>query len=141
MRRNTALKTLFIITVAVLLFGTFGTVAYGVGNIGDPCFSNTECKDSYVQCINGTCEAVLPEGPGTPGEVVKIIGTIGNWVFAFFLALSVIYIIIAAFQCVTGGPEGVSEARQKLMYAAIGIAIALFAGAFDNIISSIILNA
>jgi len=78
--------------------------------------------------------------PVTGSELLDRIALIGNWVFAIFLALSIIYIILAAFQFVTGGgnPEQVSAARQKLIYAAVGIAIALLAAGFDDILRSIL---
>jgi len=83
-------------------------------------------------------------GPGTvPSSGDALLGriqTISNWVFAIFLAISLIYILLAAFQFVTGGgePEKVSEARQKLIYAAIGIAIALIAAGFPQILRTIV---
>ena len=86
----------------------------------------------------------LPEEglvPDSGDDLVARIGVIGNWVFAIFLAISIIYILMAAFGFVTGGPEGVGEARQKLIYAAIGIAIALLAAGFDDIIRAIVTNA
>jgi len=85
----------------------------------------------------------LPQdGPKTGADLLERVGIIGSWVFAIFLAVSVIYIVLAAFQFVTGGgnPEQVSGARQKLIYAAIGIAIALLAAGFDDIISSVIIG-
>ena len=80
--------------------------------------------------------------PVTGGDLLERIALIGNWVFAFFLALSIIYIILAAFQFVTGGgdPAQVSAARQKLIYAMVGIAIALLAAGFDDILRSILVT-
>ena len=80
------------------------------------------------------------EVPVTGGALLERIALIGNWVFAIFLAISLIYIILAAFQFITGGsdPAKISEARQKLIYAAIGIAIALLAAGFDDILRSIL---
>ena len=78
--------------------------------------------------------------PVTGGELIDRIALIGNWVFAIFLAISLIYIILGAFQFVTAGgnPEQVSAARQKLIFAVIGIAIALLAAGFDDIIRSVL---
>ena len=89
--------------------------------------------------VNGLPTTGIPQ---TGTSLVTRIGLIGNWVFAIFLALSLIYIVLAAFQFVTGGgnPEQVSGARQKLIYAAIGIAVALLAAGFDNILRSILVG-
>ncbi|HEA84674.1 MAG TPA: hypothetical protein ENI04_01690 [Candidatus Wildermuthbacteria bacterium] len=140
--RNTVFKTLLVATVAIFLFGLLGSVAYAVGDIGALCDGPSDCNEPYSCDEGGFCTAIHPEGPGTPGEVLHIIANIGDWVFGIFIAISVIYIVMAAFQFVTGEgkPDKITEARMKLLYAMIGIAIALFAGAFDDIIRSIILN-
>ena len=78
--------------------------------------------------------------PQTGQELLDRVETIGNWVFAFFLAVSVIFIVMAAFKFVTGGPEGVSEARQKLIFAAVGIAVALLATGIDDILRNILIE-
>ncbi|MDP4006996.1 MAG: hypothetical protein Q8P55_00155, partial [bacterium] len=43
--------------------------------------------------------------PATGAGILARIQLIANWVFAFFLAISLIYIIMAAFQFVTAGAE------------------------------------
>ena len=84
--------------------------------------------------------ATESEAPSTAGALLDRIQVIGNWVFAIFLAMSIIYIVLAAFQFVTGGgdPAQVSAARQKLIYAAVGIAIALLAAGFPVILRTIV---
>ena len=105
-------------------------------------------------CSGGICikESSLPKAasrlgldtdiPTSGDTIIARIQVISNWVFAIFLAISLIYILLAAFQFVTAGgqPDKVSEARQKLIYAAIGIAIALIAAGFPAIIRTIVTN-
>ena len=78
--------------------------------------------------------------PVTGSTLLDRIALIGNWVFAIFLALSLIYIILGAFQFVTaaGDPAKITEARQKLIFAVVGIAIALLAAGFDDILRHIL---
>ena len=78
--------------------------------------------------------------PGTGGGLLADIQRIANWVFAFFLAISLIYLVVAAFQFVTGGgdPAQVSGARQKLIYAVTGIAIGLLVFGIPQIIRTIV---
>ena len=80
------------------------------------------------------------EVPQSGGAILGRIQLIANWVFAILLAISLIYLILAAFQFVTGGgdPAQISGARQKLIYALIGIAIALIAAGFPAILRSIV---
>jgi len=72
-----------------------------------------------------------------PALVAKI-DNVTNLIFVLLLAASVIFIIIAAFQFVTAGgkPESISEARQKIIFAVVGIAIAVFAKSIPFVITS-----
>ena len=104
-----------------------------------------KCDENLI-CIGGTdtkpgeCLPELPEGPTSAGQVLRILDAIGDWVFAIFIGIATIFIIIAIFDFVTGGgdPAKISSARKKLIYAAIGIALALVAGGLDNVLSNII---
>ena len=82
----------------------------------------------------------LPEGPQSPAEVLQIIVVISNWVFAIFLAISVIFLVWGAFEFVTseGNPEKISSAKKRLLYAIIGIALALLANGVDDVLRSIL---
>ena len=83
--------------------------------------------------------------PATPPAstgigLLTLIDTITNWFFAIFTVLTLIFLLLAAFQFVTaGGDEAkVSEARQKLIWATIGIVVALAAKGLVPIIRSIV---
>lgn len=54
--------------------------------------------------------------------------------------LSVIMVLVGAFQLITssGDPEKVSKGRKTIMYAAIGLAVALLAGSVVNIVKSFV---
>ena len=74
-------------------------------------------------------QETIPEGPQNLGAIVTLIETIGNWIFTFLLVLAVVMIVWAGFQFVTAGgsPEAVSSARSKVIYALIGVVVALLA--------------
>ena len=80
--------------------------------------------------------------PATGNELLERIDLIGNWVFAIFMAIAIIYILLGAFQFITAGgdPAKLSEARQKLIFAAIGIGISLLAAGFDDILRSVLVT-
>ena len=93
----------------------------------------------------GDAPSTIPAGdtvPSSPTKILTLSGTIGHRVLVIFLSVSVIFIVLATFQLVTGGgqQEQISAARQKLIYAAVGIGIALLAGGFDDILRSILIN-
>jgi len=74
----------------------------------------------------------IPPGPTTPEQLIGIIETIANWMFAILLAVALIFILMAAFQFLTSGgdPMRVEKARMNLLYAVIGIAVAFLARGF-----------
>ena len=82
----------------------------------------------------------LPKGPESGSAVLETIDAITDWIFAILMLVAVIFLVLAAFQFVTGGgePQKVNEARQKLLYAVIGIALALAANGVDNVLGNII---
>jgi len=72
--------------------------------------------------------------------VIKIINTIANYVFAILLALAVVMLLLAAFNWLTSGgsEEKVGSARKMLIWALVGIAVALAAKGLVKIIEALI---
>jgi len=66
--------------------------------------------------------------------------TVTDWIFIFLMALSALMIIVGAFEYVTsaGDPGKTEKGRNYIMYAAIGIAVALFAKAIPAIVRMMI---
>ena len=64
---------------------------------------------------------------------------ISDWIFVVLIALAVLFVIMGAFQMITaaGSPEKVSSGRQYILYAAIGLAVALLARAIPAIVRTI----
>ncbi|MDP4007502.1 MAG: hypothetical protein Q8P55_02865 [bacterium] len=152
------LMALLFLCVAVVVAGAAPAVALAVGEgavCGDldnnPVTASVVC-DATLVCTGGFCikEIDLPPGdfraggdlqvPTSGAAILGRIQLIANWVFAFFLAISLIYIIMAAFQFVTAGaePAKIDQARQKLLYAVIGIAIGLLVFGIPSIIRNIV---
>ncbi len=78
----------------------------------------------------------------TPEEMITLIETITDWFFTIVMALAVIFIILAAFYFLTaaGNPEALTKARQMLIYALIGIAVALLARGLRFVIENILMG-
>lgn len=72
---------------------------------------------------------------------VELILKIGDWIFAVILAVATIFFIFGAFQFITaaGSPEKVHAARDKLIYAAVGVALAFLARGLVAIIQNLII--
>ena len=65
----------------------------------------------------------------TADDALKILPTVVGYVYGFFLVIVVLMIIISGYMFVTAGgsPEKVTTARNVLMYALIGLAVAVLA--------------
>ncbi len=63
------------------------------------------------------------------GDVMRIVETAVNWAFSLILILAVLFIFYSAWLYMTAGgdPETVTKAKKNLLYAVIGIVIALLA--------------
>ena len=83
-----------------------------------------------------TTEQTAPVGPQTVNELLAVLDKVINFVFTALVIFSVIFIVLAAFQFVTAGadPAQVLQARQKLIWAAVGIIVALLARALPVVI-------
>ena len=111
----------------------------------EDCTKETTGWDN-ARCIGTRCVEIpgesqqLPTGPGRAQDVLETLDTITDWVFAIAMTIALIFLIMAAFQFVTGGvdPAKIGEARQKLMYAFIGIAVAFVSAGFVRVIAAIV---
>lgn len=79
--------------------------------------------------------------PATTGAgLLTLVDAVTNWVFAIFTVLAVIFILLAAFQFVTAGGDAVKvgEARMKLIWAMVGIIVALASKGLVPVIRNIV---
>lgn len=96
----------------------------------------------FVNALAAHAQAVAPAPTPiqTWPQVMIAICTFVGYFFWFILALSSIYVLVAAFQYVTAQEdvEKTSKARRTLTYAAVGVAVALCALAFPLIVGSLV---
>lgn len=75
----------------------------------------------------------LPQNVGNAGggtgvaPIVTVIEKIGNWMYGILLAVAAIFILLAAFKYITakGDAKALGEARQAIIYALVGVAVAV----------------
>jgi TRAP-type C4-dicarboxylate transport system permease small subunit len=74
---------------------------------------------------SGGADLNLPQVSATADTIRNVLGL----VFGIIAVVTVIYIIVAGFQFITsqGDPQQVAKARQTILFAVIGLAIALSA--------------
>jgi len=90
--------------------------------------------------ITPACTATCDFG-GNTGScglccVLNTVYTFTDWAFFILLAIAVFYIILAGIKFVTSGdnPEEVAKARSMILYAAVGIGVALLARAVPSLV-------
>ncbi|MCH7604916.1 hypothetical protein IID24_02935 [Patescibacteria group bacterium] len=95
---------------------------------------------AMAQITPETPTQVIPPGPETGQELVSLLRIITNWIFVLFLIVAVIFIILAAFQFLTGGgdPAAIAQARTKLIYAGVGIAVAIASRGLVAVVTNIV---
>lgn len=73
------------------------------------------------------------------GELTNLICNFIVYFFWVIIIISVIFVLVAAFDYVTAGDdtEKTTRARKRLTYAAVGVAVALLATGFPAIVSSV----
>ena len=85
---------------------------------------------SLVFPIATLAAAVTPSLPELTGmELLEMIGTIAQYLFWILLAVSIVMIVYAGILFVTasGKTEQVEQARHIILYAVIGIVVAMLA--------------
>ena len=83
----------------------------------------------------------LPSPPVTDlATFINIICGIAGWLFIFLVVMAIIFVVLAAFNYLTSGgdPEKVKTASNQLIYAAVAIAVGLFAKALPLIVGSLL---
>jgi len=92
-------------------------------------------------------QAVTPTYQGAPQEVTSItsvgglvglLGSILQWIYIIFFIVAIIFILVSAFLYVTAGgdPIKVGKAKNYLIYAVIGIVVALLSFGISGIVRS-----
>lgn len=73
-------------------------------------------------------------------NVMDALNRITNWIFAILLVFAAIMIIVSAFMFVTaaGNTEQVSKARDFVLYALIGVAVAIAARGMVSLVQKIV---
>jgi len=73
-------------------------------------------------------------------QLDALISKIVNWFSGFVLVVAVLFILVAAWTFLTAGgnPDNIAKARQMLIYALIGIAVAVLAWGMEPLIRSIL---
>lgn len=84
-------------------------------------------------------ERAIPTGITTAQGFIDALRTLTDWLFVILVVVAVVFIVLAGLQFITGGgdPTAVSAARTKLIWAAVGIGVALLARGLPEAIQNL----
>jgi len=110
----------------IIAFGILGLLGLTVGSV--------------ALAIGEVPPATIPSTVTSANNFIDLLNNIVNWIFVVVMVFAVIFIVLAGFQFITGGgePQQVSQARNKLLYAAIGIMVAVLARGLVTAVRSLI---
>ena len=82
----------------------------------------------------------LPQGVRSFEGFLNIFDTLITWIFTILLVLSVIFIILAAFQYLTAGgeEEKIKQAHKKIIMAIVAIAVAFLAQGVSFVVAQLL---
>ena len=85
---------------------------------------------------------VAPTGPTSGAELLALIQLLTNWFFAGFLVLAVLFIVLAGWQFISSRAEPVAltQARSRLLWAAVAIGAAVLSRGIGVAIKSIVVG-
>lgn len=88
--------------------------------------------------INVYAQPAVPTPVDNLSDIVHFIDQAARWFFAVILALAVVYLLYAAFLYLTaaGDPGKTEKAKNIIIYAITGIAVALIAGGITSVVTS-----
>jgi len=113
----------------------------GTRVIGETCVVDGDCAGKGSTCHpDKYCYFSLGEGPQGVGEILKIMGSIGNFLFGIFMGIALLFIVWGGIQFVVSGgdPTKVSEAKKRMIWAVVGVGIALLAAFVDDVLRSLL---
>ncbi len=93
--------------------------------------------------VPGNKEIISAGSPITRADqFLDVIASVVKYTYAIFFIITVMFILFAAFNYLTGGdePEKIKTAHQQIKYAAIAIAVALLAVGASTIIKNFLGN-
>lgn len=96
---------------------------------------------SLVSPVLAQTPAPAPTGPPpgsitiTPARVPQIITKFAVWLYRVIFALSVVFLLLAAFYYTTASPNNIKKANNHLIYGIGGIALAIISFSISKIVA------
>ena len=130
-------------TLAILSFTAIGSV--GIVNATNPIPKKGPANPQDAVCA-GTDKAITDGCSDTDVTMDNVwiwVGTVTTWLLMAVGAISVIFIIIGGVKYATSGGDAdkVKSAKNTLLYAIVGLAVALLAGLIVQLVTGAAIDA
>lgn len=141
------MKKVFLSLILISLLAVISVPAMVLAQPVESCTLRHDLTDFDLACMEG---AVVGEtlGEGITADtsawgmccMLDAIYTVVDWIFFGLMSVVALFTIWGAFNILTGGgdPERVSKGRERIMYAMIGLAVALLSRAVPSLVKALI---
>ncbi len=119
-----------VVKASLLLSSLIPTAAFAVTSTGE----------SFDPVIERTLPPLPVNAPKNFGSLIGVIVEISRWMFGILMALSIVFILYAAFLYVIsqGNEDRIKMAKTILIYAVVGLVVAVLAGGVSVVIQDFI---
>ena len=135
-------RKIFLISVLFAVAGMMLFSAFPVFAADEPVDSCTLLRAVTIGTVTKNANAVVNATTSNWGAFcfINSLNVVTNYVFIALFVLAALLIAIAGFLFITAGgdPEKTKKAQSMVLYAVIGIVVALLARVIPNIASSIV---
>ncbi|MCP6719424.1 MAG: hypothetical protein KJI71_04300 [Patescibacteria group bacterium] len=122
--------------LSIMVFPSFTALAQPV----EGCTLNRDQTDIDSACTAGAISETDTQAWGLCCALDAVF-TVTDWIFFVLVSIVVLLVLIGGFTIATAGgnPENVNKGRNYIMFAMLGLAIALFARAIPGIVRALLL--
>ena len=82
----------------------------------------------------------IPSGITTATGFIALLNDLTDWLFVIWVLIAVLFIVVAGLQFIMaqGDPTAISKARMSLIWAAVGIGVALLARGLPEAVENLL---
>ena len=143
-------KIFTILSITLIAVSALSVVAVEVGKPADVCVMSREISlgcpaedgtDGEAGCLICANEAEIDvAGDHAICCIMNTVYNVTDWIFIILVGVAALMVLFGAFQLLTaaGTPEKVTSGRNYILYAAVGLAVALMAKAVPGVVKLIV---
>ncbi len=133
------MKKAFLSLILITLLIVFAVPAMVLAQPAESCTLRHDLTDFDPECRVGEVDEDITGAWGMCC-MLDAVYTVVDWIFFGLIAVVALFTILGAFDILTaaGDPEKVKKGRERIMYAMIGLAVALLSRAVPSLVKALI---